>query len=143
PPGQGRPDAFRGTLRRLLRELGPERVRFSAVLSLSGIAVAMTLTAPKIMGWATDILFAGMIGRGMPGGPYMTQVIHALRDPAQKDVVDVVAGLGVVPGARVVFSALARVVAIFLALYVIAPAMSWAQAYLLITVVQHTVYRMR
>ncbi len=143
PPGQGRPDDFRGTLRRLLRELGPERVRFSAVLSLSVIAVAMTLTAPKIMGWATDILFAGMIGRGLPAGPDKTQVVDGLRETGQNDFADVVAGLDVVPGAGVDFSALARVVAIILALYVIATVMSWAQAYLLNTVVQHTVYRMR
>src|SRR5690554_5111100 len=59
---------FGPTIRRLMGMLGPERIRLILVISLSLIGVALSSFAPRVLGRATDLLFAGIIGRQVPEG---------------------------------------------------------------------------
>ncbi len=138
-----KPKNFRGTFRRLIRELGPEKLRFFTVLTISIIGIAMSAVAPLIMGRATDILFSGAISRTLPPGITKEQAVEVLRSTGDMTKADMVAKMDLHPGAGIDFDALTRIVLIILALYVVASFLSWAQAYLLNTVVQHTVYRLR
>ena len=49
-----KPANFRGTLRRLLRRLRPERVTVGAVIVLALTSVAFAVVGPKILGNATE-----------------------------------------------------------------------------------------
>lgn len=142
PPGE-KPQEFVKTMKRLVREMGPEKVRFGVVLAISVIAVGMGLVAPLIMGRATDILFSGFIGRQLPEGISNQEAVERLRGSGQDQFADMVASMKVVPGSGIDFPELTRVIYLILAIFVIATALSWLQAYLLNIVVQKTVYRLR
>ena len=70
---------FKGSLNRLLRELGPERKTLSLVLSLITISVVIGSFGPKILGRATNYIFYGFIGRRLPVGVSKAQAIADLR----------------------------------------------------------------
>src|SRR4051812_11830345 len=54
---------FWPSLKRLLGHLAPERVRLVFVILLAIVGVVMSVVGPKILGRATDVLFAGILGR--------------------------------------------------------------------------------
>ena len=53
---------FRGTWRRLLGELRPERWRISVVVVLTTVAVVLNVIAPRVLGHATNIVYEGVSG---------------------------------------------------------------------------------
>ncbi|TDC70134.1 ABC transporter ATP-binding protein, partial [Micromonospora sp. KC606] len=59
---------FGPSARRLLGRLRPHRPHLAAIVGLAVASVAATVTGPKILGHATDIIFAGVIGRQLPAG---------------------------------------------------------------------------
>ena len=59
---------FTGSGRRLLRQLAPERARIVAVVVLCVLSVAMTVSGPKLLGTATDLVFSGFIASRLPAG---------------------------------------------------------------------------
>ncbi|WP_024796366.1 ABC transporter ATP-binding protein [Tomitella biformata] len=142
PPGE-KPQQFLKSMRRLVLEMGHEARRFAVVLTISVIAVGMGLVAPLVMGHATDLLFSGFIGRQLPEGITNAQAVEALRGEGQNTFADMVASMNVVPGTGIDFPELSRVIFLILAIFVVASALSWLQAYLLNIVVQNTVYRLR
>ncbi len=134
---------FTGSGKRLLRNLRPERPRVIALFSLGALSVALTVTGPKLLGQATDLIFAGIIGRQLPAGVPSDQAAQALRAQGQSSLADLVGQLPVVPGFGIDFGAVARVLLITLGIYVIASVLSLAQGLLAAQVVQRSVYRMR
>lgn len=142
PPSE-KPQQFIKSMRRLIREMGPERMRFGVVLVISIIGIGISVAAPLIMGRATDILFSGFIGRQLPAGATNAQAVETLRGDGQNTFADMVSSMQVVPGVGIDFTALTRIIFLILAIFVIASALSWLQGYLLNTVVQNTVYRLR
>jgi ATP-binding cassette, subfamily B, multidrug efflux pump len=72
-PGMGQQPAertrdLRGTVRRLLARMRPERVRLLTVLALGVTSVGFLVTGPRILGTATNILFDGVVGKQLPAG---------------------------------------------------------------------------
>jgi ATP-binding cassette subfamily B multidrug efflux pump len=63
-----KPMTFLPSVRRLMRRLSPERLRLGLVLALGVASVAFMVIGPKILGRATDLIFAGAIGRRLPAG---------------------------------------------------------------------------
>ena len=61
-------DTFWPSLRRLLARLRPERHKAYAVLVLTVVSVAATAVGPRILGRATDLIFAGLIGKDVLAG---------------------------------------------------------------------------
>ncbi|MGE5227326.1 MAG: ABC transporter transmembrane domain-containing protein, partial [Planctomycetaceae bacterium] len=138
---------FRGSFRRLLRELRPERPWIVAVVVLGVISVAFAVVGPKILGNATNILFEGVIGRmlgeqGLTGVP-VDQIVAGLRDRGQDNYADMLASMHVVPGVGVDFGRLSGVLAFVAGIYVLSSVFSWAQSYIMAGVTQRTVYRLR
>jgi ATP-binding cassette subfamily B protein len=138
---------FRGSFRRLLRELLPERTLILTVLVLGVISVTLSIIGPKILGNATNILFEGVIGRmlgeqGLAGVP-KDQIVAGLRDAGQTNYADMLASMNVVPGVGVDFGRLTEVLAFVAGIYLLSSVFSWAQAYIMAGVTQRTVYRLR
>src|SRR5258708_12430282 len=63
-----KPMNFRRSVRRLLERLSPDRMRLVAVILLGVTSVAFLVIGPKILGRATDLIFAGAIGKRLPAG---------------------------------------------------------------------------
>ena len=59
---------FGPSMRRLLGHLAPERMILLGVILLAVTGIAMSVLGPKILGWATDVIFTGVIGVRFAGG---------------------------------------------------------------------------
>jgi ATP-binding cassette, subfamily B, multidrug efflux pump len=138
-----KPMRFGPSVRRLLARLRPEGLRLVAVIGLGVTSVAFLVIGPKILGRATDLIFAGAIGKRLPAGLTSDQVIAAARASGNANLADLLARMHVVPGQGIDFNALGSVLLLALGLYVASSLFSWAQGYLLNDVVQRTVYLLR
>jgi ATP-binding cassette subfamily B protein len=134
---------FRGSSRRLAGRLRPERPRLVAMFLAAVVAVALATVGPRVLGRATDLIFAGAVGRMLPAGITKEQAIEAARAAGRSQVADLLSGIDLVPGQRIDFTAVGRVLLVVLALYAGSALLSYVQGYLLNDVVQNTVYRMR
>jgi ATP-binding cassette, subfamily B, multidrug efflux pump len=54
---------FRGSFRRMLGELRPEARRIVVVVALAIVSVLFSVSGPKILGNATNLLFDGVVGK--------------------------------------------------------------------------------
>lgn len=142
PPNMRSRD-FWGSARRLLGRLTPHRRLSVAVISLGIVGTAIGVMVPRILGHATDLLFNGVIGRGLPPGLTKAQAVAAARARGDKAFADLLSGMNVVPGQGVDFGAVARTLTLALVLYVVAATMLWGQARLLNVTVQRTITRLR
>ncbi|MCP3423278.1 ABC transporter ATP-binding protein/permease [Nocardioides sp. STR3] len=135
-------DTFWPSLKRLLARLHPERHKAYAVLALTVLSVIATAVGPWILGRATDLVFAGLIGKDvLASGATQEQAVEALRAQGEDDRADMLASMDLTDG--VDFSAVADVLLVVLAVYVAASLLAWLGGYLLNDVVQGTVLRMR
>jgi ATP-binding cassette, subfamily B, multidrug efflux pump len=135
---------FVPSAKRVLRLLGPERVLVWAVVALALVSVALNAVGPKILGTATDIVFAGVFGRQIPAGVTQQQAADALRARGETQVGDMLAAMDhVVPGQGVDFEALGRVLLLVLAIYVVAAGLQLAQGWVLAGAVNRTIFRLR
>ncbi|MDZ5660759.1 ABC transporter ATP-binding protein [Nocardioides sp. S-58] len=135
-------DTFWPSLKRLLARLHPERHKSYAVLVLTVLSVAATAVGPWILGRATDLVFAGLIGKDvLAGGATQEQAVEALRAQGEDDRAEMLESMTLTDG--VDFAAVADVLLVVLAVYVAASLLAWLGGYLLNDVVQGTVLRMR
>jgi ATP-binding cassette, subfamily B, fatty acid transporter len=146
PAGQApvpRSRDFTATAARLLRRLAPQRGLTAAVIALSVCGIAISVIGPRILGHATDLLFNGVIGRGLPAGLTREQAIAAARERGDNAFADLLSGTGAVPGRGVDFGAVGRTLLLALTLYLVAVLMVWIQARLLNVAVQRTMVALR
>ncbi|MGO4342067.1 ABC transporter ATP-binding protein [Pedococcus sp. 2YAF34] len=135
---------FVPSAKRLLGLLRPERVQLYAVLALAVVSVGLTAVGPKVLGRATDYIFAGFVGSKLPAGASREQVVDRLRAGGQGTLADLVAGLPhLVPGQGIDFGAVGRILLLVLGIYVVASLLSWAQAYVLTGAVNRTIFALR
>ena len=135
---------FRPSAKRLLGLLGPERMALYAVLAFAVSSVALNAVGPKILGRATDLIFAGVVGRQLPTGVSRDQAVADLRLNGNGTLADLVAGIPyLVPGAGIDFGAVGRVLLFVLAIYVVASLLQWAMSYILTGAVNRTIFRLR
>jgi ATP-binding cassette, subfamily B, multidrug efflux pump len=138
-----KPMRFGPSVRRLLNRLRPEGVKLAGVIALGVTSVAFMVIGPKILGRATDLIFAGAIGRRLPAGLTEAQVIAMARASGNNNIADLLARMHVVPGQGIDFNALGGVLMLALGLYVASAFFGWVQGYLLNDVVQRTVFGLR
>ncbi len=134
---------FRGSGRRLLSSLAPERVLVWSVLVLAAGSVALSVIGPWLLGRATDLVFAGVVGRSLPEGATKAEEVARLRESGQDTLADMLAAMDVVPGQGIDFGAVGRVLLLTLAVYAVAALLGIGQGRLTAAVVQRAVYRLR
>lgn len=134
---------FKPSAKRLLARMRPQRVKLGVVLALTVISVALSAVGPRILGMATDLIFAGLIGGKLPDGVSKAEAVQDLRDQGDDKVASLVSSLDLVPGQSVDFDAVAEVLFVVLAVYVLGSVLAWLAGYLLNDVVQSTVLQMR
>src|SRR4051812_29629930 len=134
---------FMPSAKRLLGRLRPRALQVSVVIMLAVGSVTLSVLGPKILGRATDIIFAGAIGKQFPGGMTKEQVIEQTRASGNARLADLLGGIDLIPGVGIDFDALRNVLMMVLALYVGAFFLSWMQGYILNGVVQRTILDLR
>ncbi|HEY4912923.1 MAG TPA: ABC transporter ATP-binding protein [Candidatus Dormibacteraeota bacterium] len=138
-----KPMKFGPSVRRLMNRLRPEGLKLVAVIGLGVTSVAFMVIGPKILGRATDLIFAGAIGKRLPPGLTEAQVIAMARASGNTNLADLLARMHIVPGQGIDFNALGGVLMLALGLYAASAFFGWVQGYLLNDVVQHTVFGLR
>ncbi|AVH97620.1 MULTISPECIES: ABC transporter ATP-binding protein [Streptomyces] len=134
---------FKGSGKRLLRQLAPERGALWVMLIACVLSVAASVIGPKILGRATDLIFAGVVGRQTEPGATKAETLAGLRADGQDGMADMLSGVDFTPGQGIDFSAVGRVLLLVLAVYVAAGLLMLVATRLSITVINRTVYRMR
>jgi len=134
---------FKGSSRRLLRMLRPERPLIVATLVLAVASVTCTVLGPRILGHATDLIFAGIIGGKAPAGTTKAEMIARLRSNGQGTLADMLNSMDFVPGHGIDFGKVGMVLLTVLALFAVAAVLGLLQARLTTTVVQRAMYRLR
>jgi ATP-binding cassette subfamily B protein len=118
PMGMGMPVAkardVRGTLRRLVSYLKPHASQLVVIFGTAILSTVFSIVGPKILGKATTKLFEGIVAK-------LTRV----------------------PGARVDYLYIGRIILLLVGLYVVSAVFSYIQQYIMAGVAQGTVYDMR
>ncbi|GGK55922.1 ABC transporter ATP-binding protein [Ornithinimicrobium pekingense] len=121
-----KPSDFRASARRLLGRLAPYRALIGTSVGLTLVSVVLGVLGPRVLGRATDIVFAGFLGRDLPAGVPLEDVVAGLRAEGQDTFADLVAGTPhLVPGQGIDFGALAVVIGQVIALYLGAGLLMW------------------
>ncbi|QGV80761.1 ABC transporter ATP-binding protein [Streptomyces ficellus] len=134
---------FKGSSRRLLRQLRPEKATLSVMLAAGVLSVALSVVGPMILGWATDLVFAGVVGREMPAELSKEQAVAGLRADGDGGLADMLSGVDFVPGRGIDFGAVGGVLMAALVVYVVAGLLMLVSTRMSIRVINRTVYRMR
>ena len=103
----------------------------------------MSVVGPRILGYATDIVFTGYLSDQFPANLSKAEVIARLEQRGQDRVADLVRSTDLHPGTGIDFTALGWVLAGALVLYVAAGLLMWTQGRLATVVVQRMVAGMR
>ena len=134
---------FSRSLLRLVKRLRPQRGLGAALIFLGISGTTISVAVPRILGRATDLLFSGVIGGRLPNGLTKDQAIAAARARGDNSFADLLSAMNVIPGRGVDFDALARMLAVALALYLSAALLIWMQRRLANVTVQRTMMALR
>ncbi|MDQ3505838.1 MAG: ABC transporter ATP-binding protein/permease [Actinomycetota bacterium] len=134
---------FGPSARRLIGRLRPEIGYVYAVIALAVVSVVLTVIGPLLLGRATDIIFAGVLGAGLPDGSTTAEAVAAARASGNANFADLLSGMSVIPGRGIDFGALGGVIILAVALFVLASLFSLVQGRLLNSLVQRTIFALR
>ncbi|WP_445276849.1 ABC transporter ATP-binding protein [Streptomyces sp. DSM 41033] len=134
---------FKGSGKRLLRRFSKEKSSLYLMLGAGTLSVALSVVGPKILGGATDLIFAGVVGRQMPDGTTKEQAIDGLRAQGDGGLADMLTGVDFVPGSGIDFDAVGRVLLAALVVYVGAGLLMLVSTRLSIRVINRVVFQLR
>lgn len=134
---------FKGSGKRLLRQLAHDRAKIWGMVAAVVGSVGCAVVGPKILGEATDLVFAGIVGREMPAGTTKQQALDGLRARGQDGMADMLAGSDFTPGQGIDFGAVGVVAIWALVVFTLAGLLMLVATRLSNHVMNGTVYRMR
>ena len=134
---------FRGSSRRLLGTLAPHRLLVITGLVLAAVSVTLSVLGPRLLGDATNLIFAGVISKQIPAGVSQAQMIARLRQEGHGTQADILSAMHVVPGQGIDFGHVGQVLLLVLLVYLGSSAGMLMQGRITATVVQRVVFRLR
>ncbi len=134
---------FKGSGKRLVARFRPERVVLCTLLACLVVSVGLSVIGPKILGRATDLIFAGIVGRDMPSGATKQQVLDSMRERGDGDVADMLRSTDFTPGQGIDFGAVGEVLLLALAVFAVAGLLMAVATRLVNRAVNRTMFRMR
>jgi ATP-binding cassette, subfamily B, multidrug efflux pump len=142
-PSLERAKDFRGSLRRLVSMLRPER-RLVIITTLLGAgSVGASVLGPKVLGQATNIIYDGFVSRKLPAGASKAQIIASLRAKGQTTQADMLRTIQLTPGHGINFDSLGRTLGLVALIYLVALALGIGQGRMTATIVQRAMFRLR
>ncbi|MEV7583633.1 ABC transporter ATP-binding protein [Streptomyces erythrochromogenes] len=134
---------FKGSGKRLLGQIAQDRAKlWGMVLAVVG-SVACAVVGPKILGEATDLVFAGIVGREMPAGLTKQQALDGMRARGESGMADMLSGTDFTPGQGIDFGAVGVVAIWALVVFTLAGLLMLVATRLSNHVMNGTLYRMR
>ncbi|MFD5423559.1 ABC transporter ATP-binding protein [Streptomyces sp. NPDC127069] len=96
---------FKGSGKRLLGQLAQDKAKLWGMVAAVVGSVGCSVVGPKILGEATDLVFAGIVGREMPEGLTKEQALEGLRSQGHGGMADMLASTDFTPGQGIDFGA--------------------------------------
>ncbi|CAM5604625.1 ABC transporter ATP-binding protein [Streptomyces canus] len=134
---------FKVSGRRLLAQFKPERLTLYAMLFCVVLSVGLNVVGPKILGQATDLVFAGIIGRQMPAGASKEEVLASMRERGDGQVADMLRSTDFTPGEGIDFTAVGHVLLFAVGVFLVAGLLMAVATRLVNRTVNRTMFRMR
>jgi ATP-binding cassette subfamily B protein len=134
---------FRGTLKRIVGMLRPERARIIVVLLLAVVSVTFAVLGPKILGNAVNILYEGIVSKKLSAGVTQAQAVAGLKLKGESTLAKMLSAMHLHPGHGVDFSSLGRTLLLLVGIYVVSALFGWGQAYIMAGAAQRTMFRLR
>ncbi|MEU9051671.1 ABC transporter ATP-binding protein [Streptomyces sp. NPDC048384] len=134
---------FKVSGRRLIAQFKPERVTIYALLVCVVVSVGLSVAGPKILGAATDLVFAGIVGRQFESGMSKEQALAAMRERGDNQIADMLRSTDFTPGQGIDFGAVGNVLLFALAVFLVAGLLMAVATRLVNRAVNRTMYRMR
>lgn len=134
---------FGPSAKRLLGTLRTDMPLLIVVLVLGILSVTLSVIGPKLLGNATNVVFAGFVSLQVPDGMTKQQVIDGLVAQGNQQQADMLSSMDFTPGAGIDFSQLGMIVMAVLLVYIFASLFGWLQARILNGVVQRAMNRLR
>ncbi|MFJ8163335.1 ABC transporter ATP-binding protein [Streptomyces sp. NPDC096136] len=134
---------FKGSGKRLLGQLAKDKAKLWGMVAAVVGSVGCSVVGPKILGEATDLVFAGIVGREMPEGLTKEQALEGLRAQGHGGMADMLASTDFTPGEGIDFGAVGVVSLWALAVFVMAALLMLVATRLSNLVQNGMVYRMR
>jgi ATP-binding cassette subfamily B protein len=139
----GRSKDLRGTTRRLLARLHPERFKLALALALGVTSVGFMVSGPQILGSATNVLFDGIVGKRLAPGTTKAQAIHLLREHGESQIAAMVSGMHLTPGIGVNIDELGRVLGLCALVYLAGAAFNYLQGFTMAGLTQRVMSNLR
>ncbi|MFC9246356.1 ABC transporter ATP-binding protein [Streptomyces sp. NPDC057136] len=134
---------FKGSGKRLLKRFSQEKSSLYAMLVAVALSVGLSVVGPKILGKATDLIFAGVVGRGMPEGATKAQAVEDLREKGSGGLADMLSAVDFTPGEGIDFGAVGHVLLVALVVYLGAGLLMLVSTRLSIRVINRVVFQLR
>ncbi|MFE6620102.1 ABC transporter ATP-binding protein [Streptomyces sp. NPDC057740] len=134
---------FKGSGKRLVSQFRPERLTIYALLLCVVVSVGLSVAGPKILGEATDLVFAGIVGRQFEPGMTKDQVLAAMRERGDGQIADMLRSTDFTPGQGIDFGAVGNVLLFALAVFLVAGLLMAVATRLVNRAVNRTMFRMR
>lgn len=134
---------FKGSGKRLLGQLAQDRAKLWGMVAAVVGSVGCAVVGPKILGEATDLVFAGIVGRELPAGTTKQQALDGMRSRGQDGMADMLSGTDFTPGEGIDFGAVGVVALWALVVFTLAGLLMLVATRLSNHVMNGTVYRMR
>lgn len=134
---------FKGSGKRLLSQFKPERVTMYGMLVAVVLSVGLSVIGPKILGKATDLVFAGIIGRQMQPGTTKAEVLAGMRARGEGGMADMLSGTDFTPGKGIDFDAVGNILLLALCTFLLSGLLMAVATRLVNRAVNKTVYHMR
>jgi ATP-binding cassette subfamily B protein len=134
---------FKGSGKRLIGQFRPERATLFTLVACVVVSVALSVVGPKILGRATDLVFAGIVGRDMPSGATKEQVLESMRERGDGNVADMLRSTDFTPGQGIDFGAVGEVLLLALAVFGAAGLLMAVATRLVNRAVNRTMFRLR
>ena len=134
---------FKGSSKRLLATLGPERPLMIFALVLTAIGVTLNVLGPRILGDATNQIFSGLAGKETArfAGESRAQVLANPQLPS--GIRSVLGSVGFTPGVGLDFAAIGRTLGTVALIYTLSSLILAFQGRITTSLVQRAVFRMR
>lgn len=134
---------FKQSAKRLFALLKPEWFKSTVAILAAIVGTVFAVLGPRLLGEATNLVFAGVASAQMPAGATKEQVIGGLRAKGENQLADMLSGMPLNPGHGIDFESLAMLLAVTLVLYIVASFFMWMTGYIINGVVQRTMYTLR
>ncbi|MFJ2715897.1 ABC transporter ATP-binding protein [Streptomyces sp. NPDC087437] len=134
---------FKTSGKRLITQFRPERITIAALVLCVVVSVTLSVIGPKILGKATDLVFAGIVGRQMPAGATKDEVLASMRERGEGSIADMLKSADFTPGKGIDFGAVGEVLLFALGTFLVAGLLMAVATRLVNRSVNRTMFRMR